>query len=208
MKMALIGATGYVGAKLVAEALARGHQVTAIARNGSGLPPGQANLTVAKVDATDAAALAGVAVGHDLVISAFNPGLDAAGTGTRAILDGVKRAGVGRLLVVGGAGSLYLPSGQRVVDQPDFPAEWKEGALRTAAFLDQLREEKELDWVFLSPAAELVPGERTGQYRIGKDQLLTDAEGASRISLQDYAVAMLDEAEHPRHHRERFTVAY
>jgi putative NADH-flavin reductase len=208
MKMALIGATGYVGAKLMAEALARGHHVTAIARNANGLPPGQANLTVAKVDATDAAALARVAVGHDLVISAFNPGLDAAGTGTLAILDGVKRAGVGRLLVVGGAGSLYLPSGQRVVDQPDFPAEWKEGALRTAAFLDQLREEKELDWVFLSPAAELVPGERTGQYRIGKDQLLTDAEGASRISLQDYAVAMLDEAEHPRHHRERFTVAY
>lgn len=208
MKIALIGATGYVGSKLLAEALARGHHVTAIVRNGSKLPPQRDALTLAQIDATDAAALAAVAAGHDLVISAFNPGVDANGNGTLAIIDGVKRAGVDRLLAVGGAGSLYLPSGQRVVDQPDFPAEWKQGALRTAAFLDQLRDEKKLDWVFLSPAAMLVPGERTGHYRAGKDQLLTDAEGESRISLQDYAVAMLDEAERPQHHRERFTVAY
>jgi putative NADH-flavin reductase len=129
-----------------------------------------------------------------VVISAFNPGRDEDGTGTRSILDGVKRARVGRMLAVGGAGSLEVAPGQRLVDQPDFPAQWKQGALRTAAFLEQLRAETELDWVFLSPAAMLVPGERTGRYRVGGDQLMTDEKGESRISLQDYAVAMLDEA--------------
>lgn len=208
MKIALIGATGYVGARLLSEALARGHRVTATVKNGGRLPPQHANLTRVAADATDVAALAGAVAGNDLVISAFNPGLDANEAGTRAIVEGVKQAGVGRLLVVGGAGSLLLPSGQRVVDQPDFPAEWKDGALRTAAFLEQLREEQQLDWVFLSPPAMLMPGERTGRYRVGKDSLLTDAAGESRISLEDYAVAMLDEAERPRHHRERFTVGY
>lgn len=133
---------------------------------------------------------------------------DSTGTGTQAIIDGVKRARVSRLLVVGGAGSLKLPSGGRVIDQPDFPAEWKDGALRTAAFLDRLRAETELDWAFLSPALMLVPGVRTGRYRTGRDDLLTDDAGESRISLQDYAVAMLDEAERPQRHRERFSVAY
>jgi putative NADH-flavin reductase len=208
MNIALIGATGYVGSGLLAEALARGHRVTAIVRHGGGRLRPHAGLTAVEGDATDATALARVIDGHDLVISAFNPGLDADGRGTRAIVEGVKRAAVGRLLVVGGAGSLHLPSGERVVDQPGFPAEWKDGALRTAAFLDWLRVEKELDWVFLSPAAMLVRGERTGRYRVGKDELLTDSNGESRISLEDYAVAMLDEAELPRHHQTRFTVAY
>ncbi len=208
MKIALIGATGYVGTKLLSEALTRGHQVTAIVRETSGQLPQHLNLKTVKADATNTTALAGVVQGHNLVISAFNPGLDADGSGTRAIIAGVRRAGISRFLTVGGAGSLYLPSGQRVVDQPDFPAEWKEGSLRTVAFLETLRAEKELDWVFLSPAAMLVPGERTGHYRSGRDQLLVNSEGESRISLEDYAVAMLDEAENPQHHRERFTVAY
>ncbi len=124
------------------------------------------------------------------------------------MLASVKQAGVARFLSVGGAGSLHLPSGERVIDQPDFPAEWKAGALLTIAFLDLLRTENELDWVFLSPSALLVPGERTGKYRVGKDNLLIDADGKSHISLEDYAVAMLDEAERPQHHRERFTVGY
>ena len=208
MKIALIGATGYVGSKLLPEALARGHQVSAIVKNTINLPPQVAGLTPVEGDATDAATLAKMVAGHDVVICAFNPGHDADGTGTRAIVDGVKRAGVNRFLAVGGAGSLSLSSGQRVVDQPDFPAEWKDGALRTAAFLEQLRVEKTLDWVFLSPAALLAPGERTGRYRVGKNELLRNAQGESRISLEDYAVAMLDEAERPQHHRERFTVAY
>lgn len=120
----------------------------------------------------------------------------------------MKRSGAGRLLAVGGAGSLEIAPGRRLVDQPDFPAQWKEGSLRTAAFLDQLRGEGELDWVFVSPAAKLLPGERTGRYRVGGDQLIVDAAGESRISLEDYAVAMLDEAERPAHHRTRISVAY
>lgn len=207
MKIALIGATGYVGAILLAEALARGHHVTAIARNIAALPR-HALLTSVDTDASNARALAGAVAGHDVVISAFNPAHDPEGSVTRAIIDGVKSGGVPRLLAVGGAGTLLHPAGGRVVDQPDFPAEWKEGSLRTAAFLDQLSSETELDWIFLSPAAVLAPGERTGIYRSGKDELLINAHGESRISLQDYAMAMLDEAEAPRHHRERYTVAY
>lgn len=207
MKIALIGATGNVGSRLLAEALDRGHRVTAIVTEIARLPDHEA-LTGVSADATDADALASVAAGHDLVISAYNPGRDGTGTATRAIVAGVKRAGVARFLVVGGAGSLKLPSGERVIDQPGFPAEWKEGATLTSAFLDQLRDETELDWVFLSPAMMLAPGERTGQYRSGGDDVLTDAAGDSRISLEDYAVAMLDEAERPQHHRQRFSVAY
>ena len=207
MKIAIIGATGYVGSKLLAEALARGHHVTAIVKN-PGVLQSHANLSGRGVDATDSQALAAATAGHDLVISAFNPAIDEDGAGTLAIIDGVKRSGVSRLLAVGGAGTLEIAPGQRVVDQPDFPAEWKQGSLRTAHFLDQLRQEQALDWVFLSPAAMLVPGERTGNYRVGADQLLSDANGESRISLEDYAVAMLDEAERPRHSRQRFTVAY
>lgn len=207
MKITLIGATGYVGSKLLPEALERGHDVTAVVKDPGKLPT-HARLKGIGGNATDADALASIVAGHDLVMSAFNPGLDPDGTGTRALVAGVKRAGIGRFLAVGGAGTLKLPSGERVVDQPDFPAAWKDGALRTAAFLDQLLEERDLDWVFVSPATMLVPGERTGRYRLGKDHLLMDDKGESRISLQDFAVAMLDEAETPRHHRERFTVAY
>lgn len=207
MKIALIGATGLVGARILTESLGRGHAVTAIVRNPAALPAHD-RLTASRGDATDATGLAGLVAGHDAVISAFNPGKDVGGTGPRAIVEAVRQAAVARLLVVGGAGSLEIGSGQRVVDQPDFPTLWKDGALRTAAFLDLLREERDLDWVFVSPAAMLVPGERTGRYRTGADRLLTDESGDSRISLEDYAVAMLDEAEHPRHHRARFSVAY
>lgn len=143
-----------------------------------------------------------------MLISAFNPGTDESGTGAGSIIDAAKRSGVKRLLVVGGAGSLEIAPGKRLIDQPDFPAQWKEGALRTAAFLDQLLGETELDWAFVSPAAMLAPGKRTGTYRVGADQLLTDSDGESRISLEDYAVAMLDEIERPQHHRRRFSVAY
>ena len=136
------------------------------------------------------------------------PGASVQALAGLAIIDGVRRSGVDRLLVVGGAGTLEIASGQRVIDQPDFPAAWKAGALRTAAFLDQLRAETVVDWVFVSPAAHLEPGERTGRYRVGGDRLMTDAAGESRISLQDYAAAMLDEAERPAHHRARMSVAY
>ena len=207
MKIALIGAPGFVGREILAEALDRGHDVTAIVTNPEKLPT-RSTLTPARGDVADTEGLASLVAGHDVVISAFNPGKDETGTGTGSIIAAAKRAGVGRLLVVGGAGTLELAPGRRLIDQPDFPAEWKGGALKTAAFLDQLRGERELDWVFLSPAAMLAPGERTGAYRTGGDQLMTDASGQSRISVQDYAAAMLDEAEHPRHSRARFSVAY
>ena len=207
MRIAVIGATGLVGTKVLSESLDRGHEVTAIVRNPERLPT-HPKLRAAKGDATDPAVLASLVAGHDAVISAFNPGTDESGTGAQSIIDAVERSGVKRLLVVGGAGSLEIAPGKRLVDQPDFPAQWREGALRTAAFLDQLREEAELDWVFVSPAAMLAPGERTGRYRVGMDQFMTDSNGESRISLEDYAVAMLDETERPQHHRKRFSVAY
>lgn len=207
MKLAIIGATGLVGTRILSESLDRGHEVTAIVRNPERLPT-HPKLKAARGDATKPAELASLVAGQDVVISAFNPGTDERGTGTRSIIDAVKRSKVERLLVVGGAGTLEIAPGKRLVDQPDFPAQWKDGALRTAAFLDQLRAETELDWAFVSPGAMLAPGERTGNYRVGGDQLLTDSHGQSRISLEDYAVAMLDEIERPRHHRKRFSVAY
>ncbi len=207
MKIALIGATGFVGSKILAESLHRNHEVTALVRDISLLPTSP-NLRSVQVDATDSAALAQAVEGHDVVISAFNPAKDSAGTGTRAIIGGVKRSGVRRLLIVGGAGTLEISPGKRLIDQPDFPAQWKEGALRTAAFLEQIRVENALDWVFISPAANLEPGKRTAKYRVGGDQLMTDDSGESRISVEDYAVAMLDEAERATHHRKRISVAY
>ena len=206
MKIALIGATGLVGSPILAEGLGRGHDVTAIVRDAGRLPAAP-NLRVVAVDATDASALAGAVAGHDVVISAFNPGRDEAGAGTRSILAAAKAHAI-RLLVVGGAGTLEVAPGRRLVDEADFPGEWRAGALRTAAFLDGLRAETDLDWAFVSPAAHLAPGERTGRYRTGGDALMTDAAGESRISLEDYAVAMLDEAERPAHRRARFSVAY
>jgi hypothetical protein len=128
--------------------------------------------------------------------------------GTRAIIDGVKKAGVKRLLFVGGAGSLEVKPGVQSVDLPEFPAEYKQGALATREALNLLRKEPSLDWSFLSPSADLFPGQRTGKFRLGTDQLLRDANGVSRISVEDYAMAMIDEAEKPKHIRRRFTVGY
>lgn len=206
MKIAIVGATGYTGQPITHEALARGHHVTALARNTGGIPAHE-RLRPVTVDATRVAVLALQFEGHDVVVSAFNPGKDETGLGTRAIVAAARRSGIPRLLVVGGAGSLEVATGGRLVDQPDFPPAWRAGALKTAAFLDELRSEHDLDWTFLSPAAKLVPGERTGRYRLGRDTLLTDDAGESRISTADFAVAMLDEIERPRHSRRRFTVA-
>jgi uncharacterized protein len=181
--------------------------VTAVVRDAARVPP-HGRATVAALDVHDTAALAACLQGHDAVVSAFNPGKDTDGGGAASIVQAVKQARVPRLLVVGGAGSLEIAPGRRLVDQPDFPAAWKDGALKTAAFLDALKQETALDWTFLSPAARLVPGQRTGRYRTGGDQLLVDDKGESCISTEDLAVAMLDEVEAPRHVRRRFTVAY
>ena len=193
MKIALIGATGHVGHYFLNEALQRGHAVTALVRDPSKLAA-RDGLCVVQADVSDPAQVASAVAGHEVVISAFNGGWGS--------------AGVPRLLVLGGAGSLEIAPGQRLVDSPEFPEQWKQGALGAADALDQLRGEQRLDWVFLSPAMLLEPGQRSGKFRLGGDQVLFDAKGESRISLEDLAVAMLDEAEQPRHHRQRFTVAY
>lgn len=214
MKIALIGATGFVGTALLEELLRRGHQVTALARSPDKLAARQ-GLTVVKADALQSAEVAHAVEGADAVVSAYNPGWqeprihDLFLQGTRAILDGVKRSGVKRVLLVGGAGSLYVAPGVQLVDTPEFPAEWKRGALAAREALNLVRQETSLDWTFVSPAVMLAPGERRGGFRIGGDEVLLDASGApAGISVADLAVAIVDEIETPRHVQRRFTAAY
>jgi len=214
MKVALIGATGFVGSQLLNEALNRGHEVTAIVRRVERLPE-RPNLTPKQVDIMDVDALAALLAGHDAVMAAYNPDRTVPGDvfermvdGAKAIIAATKKSGVRRLLVVGGAGSLEVAPGQQMIDQPDFPPDWKAGAGGTKQFLYLLKEEPDLDWTFLSPAAMLQPGERTGKFRLGGDQLLVDEKGECRISTADYAVAMIDELEEPQHTHRRFCVAY
>lgn len=214
MRIALIGATGQIGQHILNEALSRGHNVTALLRQPGKLTAHE-RLHAVQGDIYDTAALAKLLQGSEAVISAFNPGWGDADLpanqirGTDSVIAATKQAGVPRLLVVGGAGSLKLPGTDTdVVDTPDFPADWKAAASAVRETLKHLRTEKELDWTFLSPAALIEPGERTGRFRLGHDELLVDAKGESRISLQDYAVAMIDELESPQHSRQRFTLAY
>jgi putative NADH-flavin reductase len=213
MKLALIGATGFVGSAILKEALDRGHEVTAIVRHPEKVQPHQ-KLRPVKGDVYNPDEVARLVAGHEAVISAFNPGwgnpdiYNLQVKGARSIIDGAKKAGVTRLLFVGGAGSLEVQPGVQALDLPGFPAEYKQGALATREALSMLRKEFTLDWSFLSPSADLAPGQRTGKFRLGTDQMLTDANGQSRISTQDYAVAMIDEVEKPAHVRQRFTVGY
>lgn len=213
MKIALIGATGYVGAPLLQEALNRGHQVTALVRHPQKLVA-HPQLTAVQADVHDSVALAEQLRGHDVVISAFNPGWGIADireqfiAGSRAIIAASKLAGVKRLLVVGGAGSLYVAPGVQLIDTPDFPAEYKEGAEGARQALEILSGEQELEWTFLSPAALLVPGPRTGKFRLGQDELLMNGDEPGSVSVADLAVALIDEAEQPQHIRQRFTLAY
>ncbi|MGY3296914.1 putative NADH-flavin reductase [Pseudomonas sp. TE6288] len=202
-KIAIIGATGRAGSQLLEEALRRGHSVVAIARNPSALQ-GRDGVTVKALDAKDSAALQAAVTGCDAVLSAAHFSTIEPG----AIIEPVKRAGIKRLLVVGGAGSLLLPSGHRVIDSPDFPEAYKAEANAGVRFLDTLRQEPTLDWTFLSPSAEFVEGQRSGHYTLGKDHLLIGADGKSWITFADYAIAMLDELEKPAHSRARFTVGY
>lgn len=213
MKIALIGATGFVGSAILKEALDRGHEVTAIVRDPEKLKP-HPKCRPLKGDVYKSDEVARLVASHEVVISAFNPGwtnpdiYNLQVKGTRSIIDGVKQAGIRRLLFVGGAGSLEVKPGVQSVDLPEFPAEYKQGALATREALNLLRKEPSLEWSFLAPSADLSPGERTGKFRLGTDQLLRDTNGESRISVEDYAVAMIDEMEKPKNIRQRFTVGY
>ncbi|WP_421524647.1 NAD(P)-dependent oxidoreductase [Pseudomonas yamanorum] len=202
-KIAIIGATGRAGSQLLEEALRRGHTVTAIARNTDkiGVRPG---VIAKQVDALDAQALEQAIRGNNVVISAAH----FATLPAEAVINPVKKAGVKRLLVVGGAGSLLLSGGSRVIDSPGFPEEYKAEASAGSVFLDTLRQEKDLDWTFLSPSAEFVETARTGKFRLGQDELLVSSEGRSWISFADFAIALIDEVETPKHSRQRFTVGY
>jgi putative NADH-flavin reductase len=216
MHIALIGATGFVGTAVLTELLQRGHTVTALVRDPAraALP---SSVTTVVADAYDAASVAAAVSGADAVISAFNPGWTAPDlydkflNGSAAIERGVEAAGVRRLLVVGGAGSLFVAPGVQLVDTPSFtdhvPANVVPGALAARDALTRLRTNTTLDWTFLSPAAMLAPGARTGAYRVGADDLLMDGPAPAGISVADLAVAIVDEIEQPKHVRARFTVA-
>lgn len=213
MKVAIIGATGFVGRRVVDEALARGIQVTAIARQKKELPE-HANLTVALGDVADTAWLAGQLRGQDAVISAYNPGwgednlYEKTARGAQQILTAVEQAGVKRLLVVGGAGSLEVAPGVELVDTPQFPENIRPGAQAVRDLRNKLRNESVLDWTYLSPAALLEPGKRIGQFRLGTTQLLMNGEAPASISVEDLAVAIVDEIEKPQFIRAQFTAAY
>lgn len=202
MKVAVIGASGRGGSRIVAELARRGHQVTAIARNPEKIEAG-ANITVRRGDVREVG-FPGLLAGHDAVVSAVR----FVDSDPDVLIGAVRTSGVTRYAVMGGAGSLEVAPGKRLLDTPQFPEAAKAEANAGVAFLDKLKAAKDLDWVFLSPAALIAFGERTGKFRLGTDQFMTDANGKSTISFEDYAVAMVDELEQHNHSRERFSVAY
>lgn len=203
MKIAVIGASGNAGSRITAELASRGHSVTAMARHPEKIARG-ANVIPARADAADEAGLAALLRGHDVAVSSIH----FLASDPAKLIGAAKASNVGRYLVVGGAGSLEVAPGVRLVTTAGFPAQYKAEAEKGGAFLDLLRQERELNWTFLSPSALFAPGERTGRFRLGTDQLLTGADGKSWISFEDYAVALADEIERPAHIRRRFTVGY
>ncbi|AJE41630.1 NAD(P)-dependent oxidoreductase [Streptomyces nodosus] len=211
MRIVLFGATGMVGSRIAAEARQRGHRVTAVSRSGRSPVPG---VTAAAADASDPAATAALATGAHAVVSACAPPRDGSDPEqpflalNRALAQGVRESGVRRLLVVGGAGSLEAAPGRQLCDQPGFPEKYRAEALAHRTVLEFYRTVDDLDWTYVSPAAEIGPGERTGRFRVDDDRLLTDAHGDSRISAEDFAVACVDELEQDTHPRARMSVAY
>jgi uncharacterized protein len=217
MKVALIGATGFVGKAILKELLDRGHTVTAISRNPAKSAIHNPHLVSKAGNAYDEQEVADLVKGHDAVISAFNSGWTNPEIykdfirGSEAIQAGVKKAGVKRFITIGGAGSLEISPGVQLVDTPQFPAEFKPGATAARDYLNILKKEKELDWTFFSPAIEMhhgTAGVRKGVYRLGLENPVFDKEGRSVLSVEDLAMAIVDELEHPKHIRKRFTAAY
>jgi putative NADH-flavin reductase len=214
MKIAIIGANGNIGSRITQEALNRGHQVTAIARNPEKLTIKNANLTLAKADALDTNQLAEVLKGHDAVVSSFGINWNDPATfplysvAAQSAIDAAKKAGVKRIINVGGAGSLEAAPGVQLVDTPQFPAQYRAAANEQRKSLDVFRKETDLDWTFFSPAIVIEAGTRTGKFRIGKDNPVFDEHHHSHISYEDYAVALIDELENPQFIKQRFTVGY
>lgn len=211
MKVVLFGSSGMIGQRILQEALARGHEVTAVVREPTKIPTGNPRLKIRKGDVLDAKSVTGAADGAEVVISAYGPGSNGdprfVARAARALVEGVKSLQRVRVIFVGGAGSLEVAPGVMLVDSPQFPAEWKPIALAHNEALSVFRA-ADIDWTYLSPPEYIQPGERTGRYRTGTDQLLANEKGESRISAEDYAIALLDEAETPKFLRRRFTVAY
>lgn len=202
MKVAVLGASGRVGSEITKELVRRGHKVLAVVRNSTAVPH-TPEVTPVVADAFDPEALSKLILGNEAVISALRFDVPA-----ETLLSAVRQAGITRLLVTGGAGSLEVGPGLRLIDAPNFPEEAKPFVMGGITFLDDIRTEKDIDWIFFSPAAELFDGPRLGHYRLGSDKLVTDAAGISKISFADYAIAMVDELEQQQHSRERFTAAY
>ena len=209
MKIAVFGASGMIGSRIVNEALTRKHQITAVTRDPGKLST--PNVTVVQGDLLDPASIAAVVKGHEAVISAYGPGPGGDpqeySRVAHALIDGLTQAGVKRLIVVGGAGSLEVSPGLKRYDTPDFPDAWRALSKATGAALEIFKT-CDLDWTYISPADMIAPGERTGHYRVGGDQMLYDADGKSFISAEDYAVGLLDEVEHPQAVQRRITFAY
>jgi putative NADH-flavin reductase len=212
MKIALIGATGFVGPEILREALSRGYDVTAIARNTEKVVK-QAGVTAVAADVNDVDALASALSGHDAVINSFNAGwtnpnlYDDFLRGSKNIQQATKKAGVKRFITIGGAGSLFI-DGKQLVDSKEFPKEYYPGASAARDYLNELRKEEDLDWTFVSPAINLHPGERTGNFRLGTESPVFNAEGKSEISTADLALAIINELENNQYVRARFTVGY
>ncbi len=216
MKVALIGASGFVGKAILQELLQRGHEVTAIARNAANITT-QPNVNIVAADVFNEAELSRALTGNDVVISAYNAGWtnpnlhDDYLAGAKSIQEATKKAGVQRLIVIGGAGSLFIAEGKQLVDSAEFPKDWKPGALAAREYLDIIKQEDTLDWTFFSPAIEMHPGTsgtRKGSYRTSLDTPVFDENGKSILSVEDVAVAITDELEKPRYIRKRFTAAY
>lgn len=214
-KVVLTGASGFVGSDILNEVLNRGFEVTAVVRHPAKIKIQNENLKVVKVDVSSLNEVAEVCKGADAVISAFNPGwsnpniYDETIKVYLTIVNGIKKAGINRSLMVGGAGSLFIAPGLRLMDSGEVPENILPGVKALGEFyLNFLNKEKKVDWVFFSPAADMRPGVRTGRYRLGKDDMIIDIVGNSHISVEDYAAAMIDELEHPKHHQERFTIVY
>jgi len=210
------GATGNIGARIVKEAANRGHEVVGVVRDAAAVKSPDARVPLQQGDATDARSVTRLARDADAVVSAISPRPNARGlaapslaAAARALLAGVREAGKKRLVIVGGAGTLEVAPGQALMDQPGFPEAYQaEARAGREAMAVPRKEGTGLDWTYLSPAAEVGPGDRTGNYRTTDDRFLTDDKGKSFITFEDYAVALVDELEHPKHSGRRFGVAY